>query len=117
MANWTSAELAADVLRRLGVTASGQSATAEDLDVVTDAYASIYPRLRMRGVAPWGSEAIEEEAQVPLSQYVASQVYSAWGFTGDKEATIRIEGKLGLQELYLASSSKRTCLPVRVTHF
>ena len=117
MATWTSAQLATDVLKRLGVTGAGQSASAEDSAVVTDAWVSIHPQLRRLGLAPWGSGAIDEGAQQPLSKYVAGEVYGYWGFTGAREAQIVRDAATGFSQLTKQAAADRTALPVRPRFF
>lgn len=99
------------MLRRLGITGSGQSAAAEDADIVTDAWASIYPQLRRFGIAPWDDEAIEEEAQEPLSKYVAGQIAMQFGFSSGRLAEIKAESIEGFRQLREQSSSDKH--PVR----
>jgi hypothetical protein len=117
MATWTAAQLATAVCKRLGVVGLGQTAPAAYTSAVTDAYNSIYPQLRRHGLAPWASGAIEEEAQEPLSRYVAGEVASRFGLTGGTLAEYKADGIRGWQQLQEQASGDRTSLPSRPIYF
>ena len=115
MATWTAAQLATAVLRRLGVTGAGQTASAEDSAVVTDAWTSLHPYLRRHSLAQFGAGAIEEACQEPLAKWVAGQVYQHWGFT-ETEAQILRAADEGWRQLREAQSADRTPLPGRAKY-
>ena len=112
MATWDEAELANEVLRELGIVGRGQTAGAEDTEIVTTAFTSIYPQIRRQGLAPWPAAAISEGAQQPLAKYVAGQVASRFGFSGPSLAEKKLigeEGRIELQEQ--AAGDKHTVTP------
>ena len=99
MATWTSAQLANQVLKELGIVGIGQTASAADTAKVTDVWGSIYARLRRQRLASWGSEAISEEAQLPVAKYVAGLVASSFNFRGNDLLAHQATGQEGLREL------------------
>ncbi len=112
MATWDATELATQVLIELGILASGQSAAAEDVGKITRVYPSIYRRLRRAGVAGWSSTAIVDGAQFPLAQYIAGEVASSFGFSGNRLIEMERKGAsgwIGLQEA--ASGTKQRASP------
>lgn len=117
MATWTGTELRNAVLRRLGITGAGQSPAAEDASVVDGAWMSIYPQLRRKGLAPWASDAISEEAQEPLTKYVAAEVAPQFGLTGQRLAEVRQEGLGGHRQLEEQYAGDRTALTIRPRYF
>lgn len=117
MATWSASQLGTAVLERLTILAAGQTAAAEDLKIITDAWASIYPQLRRSGIALWPSTAIAEEFQEPLAKYVAGKVYSHWGFTGPREQTILREASIGWNELQEQAGTDRTYTSIRPDYF
>jgi len=107
MATWNATQLGTEVLKQLGILGSGQVASAEDLDRVSVAYASVYPQLRKLGFAPWSSAAIEEEAQLPLAKYLAGQCASSFGFSGQRLAEHKATAQEGWIELQECSAGER----------
>lgn len=117
MATWTASELANAVLKRLGIVGAGQTASAEDAAVVTDAWTSLHPYLRRHGLAAFTSGAISEDAQVPLEKWVADQVADVFGFTGERRERIKQAGNEGWRQLQEVHSADRTFLPSRASYF
>ena len=117
MATWTAADLADAVLKHLGIVSAGQSAAAEDTAIVTSAYTSLHPQLRRHSLAPWGSGAIEEEYQEPLTKYVAGEVAIKFGFSGGRLAEFKAEGREGWRQMQEQASADRTNVPVRARYF
>lgn len=117
MATWTGTELRNAVLRHLGITGSGQSPAAEDASVVDDAWVSIYKQLRRKSLAPWDDDAIEEEAQEPLTRYVAAEVATKFGFNGQRLSEIRQEGLGGHRQLEEQYAGQRSSLVLRPRYY
>ena len=117
MANWTAAELAQAVLTRLGICGAGQTAAAEDAAIVTKSWESVYPQLRKLNLAPWGSSAIEEEAQTPLEKYMAGQVQSTFGIPEPEYSQRKHEAAEGFSELKAQYSQSRHAYPIRQHDF
>jgi hypothetical protein len=107
MATWTGTQLANQVLRELGVVGAGQDIPGDQVSKVTEVWPSIYRRLRNEGLAGWGSDAIEEEAQHPLAQYVAGEVAASFGFSGGRLNEHRTTGALGLRGLQQAAAGDK----------
>lgn len=99
MTTWTATELATQVLKDLGVTGVGQSASPEDTQKITKVYPSIYAQLRRLRLAPWPSGEIEEMAQLPLSKYLVGQLASSFGFSGQRLQEHLLTGQQGWIEL------------------
>lgn len=98
MANLTKAQLRNRVLQHLGVLAAGQSATAEDADLVDEAIDAAWAKLRKFGLMPFATSAIPEWAQQGLRDYVAAEVSPSFGIQGDHEtAKLLAERELGKQ--------------------
>lgn len=117
MATWNATELAEGVLIQLGIVGAGQTPSAEDTKVVTDAWNSLYPQLQRFGLAQFASTAIDEEFQEPLVKWVAGQVYTKFGFTGAREASIVRDAVLGWTQIQEQAGADRTVVPVRPKFF
>ena len=79
MADITRADLIDMVLRHLVVLAVGQTASAEDVDLVGKAVDSAYDRLNRFDLVPFLIETIPAWAQIPLRDIVAIDVSPAYG--------------------------------------
>jgi hypothetical protein len=79
MANLTKAELRTRVLQHLGVLAVGQSASAEDAELVDESIDAAHDRLRKFGLVPFATSAIPTWAQTQLRNYVAGDVFRSFG--------------------------------------
>jgi hypothetical protein len=89
MATLTKADLRARVLEHLGVLAAGQSAGAEDADLVDEAIDAAHARLRKFGLVPFATSAIPEWAQISLRDYVAADVAQSFGLGGPRLAEFK----------------------------
>lgn len=71
----TKAQIRDKVLRKLKVLAFGQTATAEDADIVETAYDEVHALLSEKEVITWGSgDSIPDEAVRPIVKIVAFEV-------------------------------------------
>lgn len=113
MATINATQLADRVLRQLRLVGEGQIASAGWTKKVTDAWTSLYHYLRRHGYAPWGSGAIAEEAQEPVTRWVAWKVSGKWGFSPQSQAKIRTEGMDAWRELQELYNGERSVLPTR----
>lgn len=88
MATLTKAQLSARVLQYLGLLAAGQSAEAEDDDLVQEAIDACHEELRKEKLADFLTSAIPTWAQGPLRDFVAAEVAPAFGMgsAAEKEA-------------------------------
>lgn len=117
MATWTSTNLANAVLENIGIKSAGQDAAAEDLLLITKLWASVYPQLRRLGLAPWGSEAIEEAFQEPLAKYMAGQALDKFVVTGARAQLLNAMADLGYKQLQEQAASDRSVAPIRPDYF
>ncbi len=114
---YTAAQMADAVLVHLVIVGQGQTASAADTTLVTNAYNSLYERLRTKGLAPWASGAVEEQAYGPLTAYLASKVAIKFGFTGARLAGIKAEGREGYQELREQAAGYRHPVPIVARYY
>lgn len=84
MADIDRAGLIDMVLRHLVVLGVGQTASAEDADLVGKAVDSAYDRLNGLGLVPFLIEMIPAWAQIPLRDYVAIDVSPSYGRQVDR---------------------------------
>ncbi len=99
MADMTKADLRSQVLYHLGVLAAGESATADDADVVDKAIDSVHEMLMARMRVDFLTSAIPEYAQIPLRDMVAFRVGRVFGKNGNRMQELRIDSQLALNEL------------------
>lgn len=116
MANWTGTQLRNAVLEQLNIKARGESAEAEDAQVVDDLYASEYPGLVKLGLAQWTQNAIPDWAQHPMTLYLAGFAARKFCFSGQRLMEAKEDTRLGLVKLQaqLAQEDKG---PVAVDFF
>ena len=117
MAIWTANDLAIAALRRMSVLATGQTATAEDLDGITTSWRSIHRNLRTEGLAPFPFDAIPEEAQHSLSHILADANAGDFGLTGERAALIAKDAQDGISTLQKEYAAEDKKLPTRVRYF
>lgn len=82
MADLTKAQFRDRVLEHMGILAAGQSASAEDAEIVEEAIDSAHDQLRKFGLAPFATSAIPAWAQPGLRSYVCDLVGPTFGFGG-----------------------------------
>ena len=117
MADWTAAQLRNAVLVRLGITGQGQTASGADAQLVDDVFTSVHAQLRKKGYAPFLTSAVPDWAKQPLTDYVAWKVYPAFGFTGQREASIVNNGREGERELVAQAGGVKAAHPTRAEFF
>jgi hypothetical protein len=117
MGAWTEADLAAAALRRLGVLASGQSATAEDAADVIASWESIHQNLRTEGLAPFAVNSIPVEAQHAVSHIVADANAGDFGVTGDRALLLQKDAADGMSTLRREYTAPTKRLPVHARYF
>lgn len=118
MADITRADLIDMVLRHLVVLAVGQTASAEDADIVGRAVDSAHDRLNKFGVVPFPLTAIPSWAQIPLRDYVAIDVSPTYG----REVQRLPDGVSPVQnqaktELYAQVAGYKHSKPVRAIYY
>jgi len=104
------------VLRKLGVLAAGQSASAEDVQTVTDKYAEVWAELDDRQVIDWYvTDDIPDERAIHMINIVAGQLTDEFSLDDLKAASI--EGKAALSEGSVTSSENPVDgVPVKVDY-
>lgn len=117
MAVWDEDQLAEDVLKVLGILGRGQTASNEDLAVVKTSYDSKYWRLRRLGLAPFPIDQIDTRFQKPLSEYMAGEVASEFGFTGNRLMEHKRTGRDGWVALKSAASTGTHKRRARIEYF
>lgn len=93
MAAWTAIQLRNAALTFLNVTHRNQTPRAEDAQLVDDLWASEYPRLASRGLAPFSSNSLPEWAQEPFRRYLAARAAPLFGYSGERLAIMMQAGK------------------------
>jgi len=116
LADWTSADLAHKVCRRLNITGAGQATSSEDAKVVTDAYDSVYPQLLTHDLAMWDQESIPPQAQLPLEQVMCGKVASFW-YSGARLVDYERMGQRGWEELQEQNAAPQMPMPVRQDYY
>ena len=111
------ATLSTRILQHLGVLAAGESATAEDHQLVREALTGAHAQLATRGLVPFELDEIPEWAQLPLRDYVAYQLASSYGIMGERLQMLAAEHLRGLAELRVQMAAHASALPVRARYF
>lgn len=75
----TTTDLAEAVLKRLGVLAAGDTASAEDANDVKDYYADEFETLQTRDIAFWDQATIPVSVFRPLTDYIAGKMAPDFG--------------------------------------
>jgi len=90
MTVYSRADLAARVLRDLGLVAAEESPSADDLAFAEETISSVYGELAMRGIAlPNGSDAaLPGEFLVAVSKRIALDVATAFGLISVSDAEL-----------------------------
>ena len=117
MATLTKAQLRNRVLQHLGVLGSGQTARADDADVVDEAIDAAHARLRKPGLVPFATSAVPEWAQVPLRDYVAGDVAQLFGYGAERIGEFKAGQRAGEAELARQVAGFRHKVPIRGTYF
>jgi hypothetical protein len=99
MATKTRAEMVDWTLEVLGVKPAGQSASAEDADLVGRYFDTTYASLRKLGVAPFGTSAVPEWAQASFAHIVAADMTNHYGITGERLADLKSAAAKGRRDL------------------
>lgn len=93
----TLAELRTAALQEIGILASGESASPEDDQLVSQKYDALYDMLLTEGLVAWAaSEEIPDYADVPLTMMLAAVIAPAFGVSGQKLTDLRAGGALGI---------------------
>lgn len=114
----TLAELRIAALQEAGILASGESASAEDDQLVARKYGELYDMLLTKGLVAWASDAqLPEYADTPLTMMLAAYIAPAFGVTGQRLAELRLSGLLDLSPPSIAERALRKQLSKNyVTH-
>ena len=106
------------VLQHLVVLAVGQTATAEDVALVSRAVDSAHDRLNKMGLTPFSVELIPSWAQIPLRDFVAVDVSPSYGREvqrmPDGTSPIQTQAKI---ELHTQIAGYKHSKPVKATYY
>jgi hypothetical protein len=86
-------------LEVLGVKPAGQSASAEDADLVGRYFDAAYSSLRKLGLVPFATTAVPEWAQPSLAAIVAADLTNQYGITGERLADLKSSAAKGRRDL------------------
>jgi hypothetical protein len=117
VADLTKAQLRNRVLQHLGVLGAGQTANAEDADLVDEAIDAAHERLRKLGLVPFATSAVPPWAQIPLRDFVAGDVAQAFGMSGQRLAEFKRTGDEGERELRRQVAGFRHPMPIVADYF
>ena len=89
------AEFYTDVLAELGVTGPDNTASAEDVRVVTDAYAPLWAMLDERDLLTFGvADDVPDMSLLPMRWIVAFHLAPVFGITGAKLEMLQERGQI-----------------------
>lgn len=110
MANRTRAQLVTRALQKLKVVGSGQTASAEDSQLVDDVVGPVLQSLSRRAIFQWGDEDdLPEEAFEHLADCVAHAAAPDFGKSYGDDAALRgFERRLRELEPYALSGQRQT---------
>lgn len=117
MANWTDTDLANKTLEHLSVKAAGNSASSEDLNLVTEEWLGLYSRLNLKGYIIFDYNAIPEWAQGPLKKILSEEIATHFGVSGEKRQLIMNDAKKALDDMREQTQSRPNYIPVMSRDF
>lgn len=104
----TLAELRIAALQEAGILAIGESASAEDNQLVADKYTALYDMLLTEGLVAWAATAaIPDYADIPVTMMLAAAIAPAFGIEGQRLADLRTGGALNLPQPSIAERMLR----------
>lgn len=112
----TKSELVSAVLRRLRVLAAGETADANDADLVGEVYDSEYQQLKLLGLVPFDSNAVASWAERPLVRYIAAEVGPEFGHSNEMENQAKKDRALRDLRTQMARQRSRP-LPTKAEYF
>lgn len=115
MADKTRAQMIDHVLKRLGVIGAGQSASAEDTDLVGSVLDTVHSQYRKRGLANFAISAFPDWAQEPFAKLVAAEAAPHFGLRGD--VSIIGDGREGERQLAEQMQGRRHPIRVRTRYY
>lgn len=117
MTTYTESELAARVLKDLGLLGSDESPTAEDLADTIETCASEIQQMETRGIAVWGGneQSVPTQYLTALSRRIGLAVGPSFGMFSVAEATAAIMP--AEQLLRQLSAQEPTGVPMTAEHF
>lgn len=117
MATWTRAQLIDEVLKHLGVLGAGQSASAEDSDLIGKAADSAHDKLNKSGLVPFALTAIPTYAQEELRDYIAGNTARSYGFSGQALAEFKAGQTSAERELAKQVAGYKHSVQIKTDYF
>ncbi len=104
----TPSELYAKVLEKLEVVGQGQTATAADALLVEEAYASLHEQLMDAELIDWAvTDDLPDWSVRILVRMLAADLVTEFGVSGERAASLMMEGGWNLPQMSLAERQLR----------
>ena len=97
---YTQAQLRDRVLQELGVLPAGETATAEDAELVESVICAVHSMLRKEMFVDWTLEAIPQEVIEPLMAINAARLAGRYGLSAERRRELVILAAQGMSDLY-----------------
>ncbi len=101
MTMYSQADIATRALRELGVVASDEAPSAEDLEHAAETISGLFLTMAAEGIAIVGgsSSAVPEGYLIPLGQYFAKHLAASFGAVSDKTELIGKQAEMTLRRM------------------
>lgn len=96
---YTQAQLRDRVLQELGVLAAGETATAEDAELVEDVICAVHAMLRREFFVDWQLDSIPPEVIEPLMAVNAARLAGRFGLSTERRRELLAFGVQGMSDL------------------
>lgn len=118
MATYTKAQLRNRVLRELGVLAAGETATAEDAQVVEEMIDAFHAMLEREVFIDWSLDAIPQNIYEPLAAVVAARCAGQFGVAGPRLAELAALASQGMSDLHTQTQARDySSAPIPATYY
>lgn len=118
MTTYTKAQLRNRVLRELGVLAAGETATAEDAQVVEELIDTQHAMLARELFVDWTTSTIPQNVYEPLAAIVAARGAGQFGVTGPRLQELLALAVQGMADLHTQTQAQDySSAPIPANYF
>jgi ATP phosphoribosyltransferase len=118
LTTYTKAQLRNRVLRELGVLAAGETAAAEDAEVIEEMIDTQHAMLARELFVDWTTSAIPQNVFEPLAAVVAARGSGQFGVTGPRLQELLALAVQGMADLHTQTQAQDySSAPIPATYF
>lgn len=105
------------ILQKIGILASGETASSEDADLVETAIDDLNEHLVARGLSTWETSAIPQEVAIAFRDWCAATVMDQFDVPADMQAKITADRTIAERDMKMVVRADDPGAPIVGSYF